>query len=293
MGVTSKPGWGSTFWFAIPFLCAAEPPSEQWGLNEKRTSGGLLSLLDPVSDECDEDGGLQILLVDEDNVGRKVMAALLEQSGHSVTTTDNGQAMIQVVTEASFDVVLLETLLPSGGGDAFFATGEIRKMGYSQESLPILALTASVPRADYPELGLNDWLTKPMVIKDIQKAMTNAICNVGAKTTCTGSVFTSDDTFSTGIDCGGISLGYSLGRSHFTNASPPSQPRRGSFGSLHSAFSDQLEAVLGAPPPSQVIALIDKAVSVPLASLERSSSMNSTKSDRPPRMIQRRSRVEQ
>jgi hypothetical protein len=35
-----------------------------------------------------------------------------------------------------------------------------------------------VPRADFPELGLNDWLTKPKLIKDIQKAVANAICNV-------------------------------------------------------------------------------------------------------------------
>ncbi|CAB9510572.1 respiration control sensor protein ArcB [Seminavis robusta] len=196
IGVDSKPGRGSTFWFEIPFLRAASqapvgtkmlPPkqSKKCKRASDRSVGSIGSLsLDPVPDE----GGLQILLVDENNAGRNVMTALLEQSGHRVTTADTGDDMVSAVSQGSFDVVLLEAQLGSDGGTtALDAVQQIRKAGHSVENLPILALTAAVPRADYPELGLNDWLTKPILMKDIKTAMTNAICNVGASSASSAS----------------------------------------------------------------------------------------------------------
>jgi DNA-binding response OmpR family regulator len=39
-------------------------------------------------------------------------------------------------------------------------------MGYSD--LPILGLTASVKRSDYEELGFDDWLPKPILMKDLK-----------------------------------------------------------------------------------------------------------------------------
>lgn len=312
IGVQSKPGRGTTFWFEIPFLRAAVVTTSKAcsdGLTSSSSSGGpssdmrirrrrSTSSLDPVLDDCgdEEDGGLQILLVDEDNVGRNVMTALLEQSGHSVTTATDGAAMVEAVSQESFDVVLVETQLPS----AFEATREVRTKGYSPESLPILALTAAVPRADYPELGFNDWLTKPMLIKDIQKAMTNAICNVGTKSAGTGSVFTAEDNYS--LD-GSVSLGASsIGHSTMSCGSligrgkaGPSMPRRGSFNSIQSAFSDHLQAVLGTPkdfPKDEEVATNKANAAAENPSIARipsncSKSSCSQKSDRPPRMIRR------
>lgn len=317
IGVQSKPGRGTTFWFEIPFLRAAVvTTSKACGGSLPSSSGGpssgkrlrrcrSSSSLDPVLDGCgdEEEGGLQILLVDENNVGRNVMTALLEQSGHSVTTAADGAAMVEAVSQESFDVVLVETQLPS----AFEATREVRTMGHSPESLPILALTAAVPRADYPELGFNDWLTKPMLIKDIQKAMTNAICNVGTKSTGTGSIFSAEDTY--GLDC--TSIGHSArscGSLNGRSKTGPSMPRRGSFNSIQSAFSDHLQAVLGTHndflkeeeeeeeeeevATNKVIAVANKS-SIARIPSSCSRSSGSQKSDKPPKMIRRSSLLKQ
>lgn len=241
IGVESKPGRGSTFWFEIPFLRATtgapimkllSPKQAKKCRKSDRSVGSRGSLsLDPVPDE----GGLQILLVDENNAGRNVMIALLEQSGHSVTTADNGEAMVSAVSQGSYDVVLLDTQLNKAGSTTVLdAVQEIRSNGHSVESLPILALTAAVPRADYPELGLNNWLTKPILMKDIKTAMTNAICNVGARSVCAGSVCTGESSICTGepSDVGMKPL-----------SAVPQQ--MSSLESVQSAFSDQLQAVMG------------------------------------------------
>ena len=139
-----------------------------------------------------------------------------------------------VSKNVGYDVVLVDIELAAkdGSKSTLEATKELRQIGYSAERLPILALTAASPRDDYYMLGLNDWLTKPMLIKNIQAAMTNAICNVGtaASSVCTGSVFT--DTKVDTDNRSTVSRGRPL---------PPS--RQASFGSVYSAFSKHLLAM--------------------------------------------------
>jgi CheY-like chemotaxis protein len=49
-------------------------------------------------------------------------------------------------------------------------------MGYVD--LPIYGLTASVGRSDYAELGFNDWLPKPIPMKELKEKLVNvsSIC---------------------------------------------------------------------------------------------------------------------
>jgi CheY-like chemotaxis protein len=295
IGVESKPGRGSTFWFEIPFLRATTgspvpkklPPKQSKKCRKSdRSVGSIGSLsLDPVPD----DGGLQILLVDENNAGRNVMIALLEQSGHTVTTADNGEAMASAVSRGSYDVVLLETQLTKDGSiTALDAVQAIRNNGHSVESLPILALTAAVPRADYPELGLNDWLTKPILMKDIKTAMTNAICNVGASSVCAGSVCTGESSL-----CAGESSAVGM---KLQSAGPQ---HTSSLEYVHSAFSDQLQAVMGSSTHNSKRRSYNSTSSfmTKLTASESLSFMDSLPSkqcvaekgtmDRPPRMLRR------
>lgn len=46
------------------------------------------------------------------------------------------------------------------------ATRRLRTMGYN--NLPIYGLTANVARNDYTDLGFNDWLAKPIPMKDLK-----------------------------------------------------------------------------------------------------------------------------
>ncbi|KAG7345782.1 two component system sensor histidine kinase [Nitzschia inconspicua] len=215
IGVMSQPGEGSLFWLEVPFVkrnirsssCSRRRRSRSASRclrRRKRRNPYPTDGTGPASDSNDNnlgvvtsmpletvldvegDGGLHILLVDDQDVsGSNVMKALLEDCGHTVTIVSSGDEMIASIVDGDYDVVLLETELGSFASvhsrfDAISATRHLRKnLGYSTETLPIVALTAAVPRPDYFELGLNDWLTKPVLVKDIQQAITNAICNLG------------------------------------------------------------------------------------------------------------------
>ena len=50
--------------------------------------------------------------------------------------------------------------------DGLEATKRLRTMGYNK--LPIYGLTASVARSDFTELGFDDWLPKPIPMKDLR-----------------------------------------------------------------------------------------------------------------------------
>ena len=50
--------------------------------------------------------------------------------------------------------------------DGIEATRRLRTMGFTD--LPIIGLTASVGRTDFKEIGFNEWVTKPVPMKDMK-----------------------------------------------------------------------------------------------------------------------------
>jgi CheY-like chemotaxis protein len=55
--------------------------------------------------------------------------------------------------------------------DGLEATRRLRTMGYV--NLPIFGLTASVARSDFRDLGFDDWLPKPIPMKDLKMKLHN------------------------------------------------------------------------------------------------------------------------
>jgi CheY-like chemotaxis protein/anti-sigma regulatory factor (Ser/Thr protein kinase) len=151
--VESEVGKGAKFWFEIPF----EPPTDK----VERPEVGLYLA-------CDE-RSLRILLVEDNKINRKVMIAMLERMEHSVVAAWNGQEAIDCIEKEKYDLVLMDEEMPVM--DGIESTKEIRRRGWTKEMLPIVGLTAGVRREDHKEIGMNDWLTKPMRMKEIKAAI--------------------------------------------------------------------------------------------------------------------------
>ena len=151
--VESGVGKGATFWFEIPFGV----PTEQ--------------VEPPVVDaELACDGrSFHILLVEDNKVNQKVMIAMLERMGHSVASAWNGQEAIDCIEKEKYDLVLMDIEMPVM--DGIESTKEIRRRGWTNKTLPILGLTAGVRREDHKDIGMNDWLTKPIRMKGIKEAI--------------------------------------------------------------------------------------------------------------------------
>jgi adenylate cyclase len=102
-----------------------------------------------------------ILIVDDDNVGRKLLRRLLEDDGHEVRDATNGREALEVFDAEPADVVLLDILMPELDG---ISTLERLKSEPSTAHVPVIMISAidemdSVVRC--VEIGADDYLTKP------------------------------------------------------------------------------------------------------------------------------------
>ena len=102
-----------------------------------------------------------ILVVDDDQINRMVLAHDLEQEGHRVTAVEDGGSALEALRDGRFDVVLLDVLMPELDGWETLAQIERNE---KLRHVPVIMVSAledieSVVRCI--ELGAADYLPKP------------------------------------------------------------------------------------------------------------------------------------
>ncbi|ANM31540.1 hypothetical protein ABI59_21200 [Acidobacteria bacterium Mor1] len=110
------------------------------------------------------DRELHILLVDDNNINRKVAGAMLRKAGLAFEEAADGLEAVERFFAGSFDLVLMDVQMPEM--DGFEATAAIRrKEAAGGRRVPIIALTAHA-MAGYDEVclahGMDDYLSKPI-----------------------------------------------------------------------------------------------------------------------------------
>ena len=102
---------------------------------------------------------MRILLVEDERAAARMIAKGLREEGYAVDVAGDGVAAVQQVSRASYDVVILDLMLPIKGG--LEVCRELRSAG---ETVPILMLTARDAVDDRIvglDAGADDYLTKP------------------------------------------------------------------------------------------------------------------------------------
>lgn len=153
--VESRPGHGSRFFFSLNF-----PLCEQ----QTDTSADTAMVSQPsLSNE------LRILLVDDDEMNRFFGSELIRSLGVQVEVADCGEKVIQIVQEQGFDVVFMDVGMPDM--DGYETTRRIRSQGCQS---PVVALTAHAVAGERERClasGMDDYLTKPFEIEQLEKAI--------------------------------------------------------------------------------------------------------------------------
>ena len=150
----SEPGKGSIFHFTLQM----EEGNEQF---EDESP----SMSSPAAYDKDENVPPQNILVVEDNeMNRRVLLGLLEKYGHKPTMAKSGEEAIEKVTEKSFDMIFTDIQLTGMNGIDTAQT--IRHMpDRSKASIPIVAITGNIQdhhREEYFQANINDILPKPI-----------------------------------------------------------------------------------------------------------------------------------
>lgn len=104
----------------------------------------------------------RVMVVDDDEDSRRLLAHLLERKGYSVVLADGGPAAISTLESTEVDVVVLDVMMPIMDG---FAVCRELKKSQATASVPVILLTARddmETRATGMKLGVSDFLAKPV-----------------------------------------------------------------------------------------------------------------------------------
>lgn len=108
----------------------------------------------------------RILAVDDNNVNLTVLTGLLRSTQMQIDTALSGAQCLKMVQEKSYDLILLDHLMPEM--DGIEALQRIREMGLQ---LPVIALTANAisgAKETYLQAGFQDYLSKPLNAKELE-----------------------------------------------------------------------------------------------------------------------------
>ncbi|MBC8100383.1 MAG: response regulator [Armatimonadetes bacterium] len=102
-----------------------------------------------------------ILVVDDNEMNRDMLARRLDRQQYRTETADNGERALEMMREQSFDLVLLDIMMPRMNG---YQVLEIAKADDALRNTPIIMISAvddldSVVKCI--EMGAEDYLFKP------------------------------------------------------------------------------------------------------------------------------------
>ena len=148
----SKPGEGSVFSFWLPM----ETGKKKFPAPDVSQSKSPHKTLE----------GLNILLVEDDKMNQFVGRKVLEKKWKaSLTIVSSGEEALEMIRKKSFDLVLMDLLLP--GIDGFEVTRKIRQNeggDVKNPLIPVIAFTADAfaeTRTKAYEAGADDFVSKP------------------------------------------------------------------------------------------------------------------------------------
>jgi two-component system sensor histidine kinase/response regulator len=118
-------------------------------------------------------GGLRVLVVDDNEVNREIIAEMLRRLGHDATTAADGEDALARLQSQSFEAVFMDVQLP--GINGLEVTRRFRAMS---RSTPVIGLTAHTSREDRDRClaaGMSAVLTKPVVAKQLESALESVV----------------------------------------------------------------------------------------------------------------------
>ncbi|MEQ9496466.1 MAG: ATP-binding protein [Deltaproteobacteria bacterium] len=156
IGVESKHGSGSMFWMELELAIGEE--------DELQPTEEITASFD-----------IDVLVVDDDAVSRRVLARQLESLGCTVDTATNGLDAVSKWSDRRYPVIFMDCEMPVF--DGVEATTEIRQRARG-EGPYICALTGRARDAEREaclEAGMNDYVLKPASRKDLVQRLNRVV----------------------------------------------------------------------------------------------------------------------
>lgn len=189
--VESTLGKGSVFTLHLPFTTCPAPPAAAAPVNIQSftkpapvaapADASASEASAPATDAPPPLNALRVLVAEDHPVNRKFVGILLDKMGCKATFCENGQLAVEAAEREMFDLVLMDVHMPIM--DGLTATRTIRAMAGPIAQVPIIVLTADVmndAKEQALAAGVNDFVTKPVQIGQLQAAMQKCLAAANA-----------------------------------------------------------------------------------------------------------------
>lgn len=120
----------------------------------------------------------RLLIVDDVRENRDILRRRFERQGFHVTEADGGVAALDLIGRETFDLILLDIMMPDIAGLEVLAKVRTK---FSPGELPVIMVTAKTQSEDIVEalgIGANDYITKPV---DFSIALARVITQLDRK----------------------------------------------------------------------------------------------------------------
>ena len=158
IGVESRFGAGSNFWFELPMGLARDNAS-------LKAASNVIAFDDPFVRHRARVRPLRILVADDQSANLLVMRRLLEKAGHRPQIVDDGNDVLNALEAQQFDVVITDLHMPGVSGIEIMK--QTRFMEAGRPRTPFIVLTADATteaQLESERAGAYAFLTKPLVI---------------------------------------------------------------------------------------------------------------------------------
>ena len=161
ISVESEKGKGSTFTVELP-LELTEADKVQ-----KQASPG----------DSTDLAGVKILMAEDNDLNAEIAMVQLEELGIHITRASDGKEALKIFASnqpGTFDIIFMDIMMPKMNG--YEATKAIRALQNRPDArtIPIIAMTANAFAEDVQaslDAGMNDHLSKPIVIDEVVKTI--------------------------------------------------------------------------------------------------------------------------
>ena len=122
----------------------------------------------------------KILVVDDEENYRSLLAKVLTKEGHAVETAESGLAALYAVRQTRFDLALLDIrMTPMDGLEVLV---RIKRDSPSTKAIMITAYPSSESRRLAFEKGADDYLMKPVDLQDLKDRVARILPGQGEVT---------------------------------------------------------------------------------------------------------------
>ncbi|MDP3747187.1 MAG: PAS domain S-box protein [Phenylobacterium sp.] len=156
IGVRSRPGRGSSFFFSIG------APEVEAAVERGDGEAEAFSL-----------DGVRVLVVDDNALNRELARAILQQLNAEVADAADGLAGLAAAQALPYDVILLDIRMPGLDGPATLA--RIRQEPGPNQDVPILAFSADADLQRFTRLGFDGVVAKPIDPMTLITAIAEAV----------------------------------------------------------------------------------------------------------------------